>query len=97
MTENNKIPSIGELLSPTLENIEKTLLEYNGLKPNYPEKTIRSICVIFSSMIMDKMYDLQEYENMDHEDRINMTKKTGEEIRAIVKRYTNIDTFDLFK
>ena len=43
------------------------------------------------------MWELQELENMSINDRVNMAQKVGEEIRKLVKIYTNIDTVELYK
>ena len=49
------------------------------------------------SAMMDKIWELQSEENMSMEDRINMVQKCGEDVRKIVKIYSNIDTHDLYK
>lgn len=49
------------------------------------------------SVIMDKMWELQELEQIDMKDRGNMALKCGEELRLIIKKYTDIDTHELYK
>jgi hypothetical protein len=48
------------------------------------------------SVLMDKMWRLQEEENIPLNVRMDMAQQAGNEIRELVKKYTNIDTFDLF-
>lgn len=93
--------TIGQKLTPILEEIETTLWEYEinfpNTPPEYEEKAIGSACKILMSVCMDKMWTLQENETLDIEDRMNMAQKLGEDIRKLVKTYTNIDTHELYK
>jgi hypothetical protein len=91
---------IGEKISPILEEIELALWEFEahrGLKPEYTEGGFRAAIKIFMSAMMDKIWELQSDESMSMEDRINMVQKCGEDVRKIVKIYTDIDTRDLYK
>ena len=72
-------------------------LEVKGLKPEYSETAFRWIVKMFMSAIMDKMFDLQEYEDMTLETRCQMATKVGEEIRQLIKTYTGIDTHELYR
>ncbi len=91
---------IGQKLSPILEEIEMTLWEFEAnreIKPEYTIEGFRAGVKIFMSVMVDKIFDLQENENMTLEDRLKMVEKVGGEIRKIVKVYTNIDTHELYK
>ena len=91
---------IGQRLSPILLEIEEIIIENEvnlGLKPNYSKEAIWSAAKIFMSVILDKMWELQELENIDIEDRGNMAIKCGKELRAFVKKFTDIDTHELYK
>ena len=91
---------IGEKLSPVLSEIESTLLEYeaNVNRPlQYTDKGFRAAIKIFMSAMLDKMWKLQEDENIDIDTRADMAEKLGNELRNIVRVYTNIDTRDLYK
>jgi hypothetical protein len=92
--------TIGQKISPILEEIENTLWEFeafNGSKPEYTEAGFRAATKIFMSVIMDKMWELQDKENITLEDRGNMAVNAGEAVREFVKTYTNIDMHDLYK
>jgi hypothetical protein len=92
--------TIGEKIDPILQEIETALWEfevYDTGKPCYPENSLKAATKIFMSVLMDKMYDLQDNENFIMNDRINMAIKAGEDIRKLVKIYTNIDTYDFYK
>jgi len=90
---------IGKKISPILEEIEDTLWEFeysNQGRPQYSKGGMRSSIKIFMSVIMDKMWELQEGENMDMETRCAMSQKCGEEVRELVKKYTGVDTHSLY-
>lgn len=91
---------IGQQLSPILVEIEDVILEFEvnlGMKPEYSIEAFRAATKIFMSVILDKMWDLQKLENIDIEDRGNMAIKCGEELRLFVKKFTDIDTHELYK
>ena len=91
---------IGALMSPILVQMEETLMGYEanvGLKPCYSEKAFRAVIKLFTSVLLDKMWELQNREDMSEEDRLNMANKLGEEVRKMVKVYTNIDTHTLYE
>jgi hypothetical protein len=91
---------IGEKISPILSEIESTLWEFEARyekKPGYTTDGFRASIKIFMSAMMDKIWDLQENEKIDFETRCNMAEKCGQEVRKIVKTYTNIDPHDLYK
>jgi hypothetical protein len=99
MSQTIKIP-IGQKLSPILVEIENALWEheaYISSKPEYTIEGFRAATKIFMSVLMDKMYELNIKEGMSLEDAGNMATKAGEEIRQIIKTYTDIDTHELYK
>jgi hypothetical protein len=90
---------IGKKLSPVLEEIEFTLLEYEaniGIKPEFTDEGFRAGIKIFSSVVLDRIWNLQESEELSMDDRIKMAESFGNKIREIVKTYTNIDTRQLY-
>ena len=91
---------IGKKLSPILEEIESKLLEFDAIESVKPEYTIegfRAAVYIFMSVMMDKVWELQEYDEISLEMRIKMIEKLGNEMRSLVKTYTNIDTHKLYE
>ena len=100
VANRNKM-EIGKRISPVLESIEDALWEWefhetNG-KPGYTDGGFRSAVKIFMSVMMDRMWDLQQDESIDMNDRMAMVEKCGNDVRALVKTYTNIDTHNLYK
>lgn len=91
--------SIGEKLAPILVEIEDTIWEFDAAeigRPNYPIEAFRASIKIFMSVLMDKMWELQCNETLSFEDRCNMAQKAGEDLRKLVKIYTDIDTIELY-
>lgn len=91
---------IGQKLSPILTEIEDTLWEFemnNGIKPEYSTDGFRAATKIFMSVLMDKIWELQSDEKIDLQHRIEMVEKCGQDVRNLIKTYTNIDTHDLYK
>jgi len=91
---------IGKKLSPILVEIEETLWEFEanvGIQPEYTIDGFRAATKIFMSVMLDKMYNLQIYENLSDEDKLNMAQKCGEDLKKFIKTYTNIYVPDLYK
>ena len=91
---------IGKKISPILEEIEDTLWEFEAAQigpPQYPINGFRAAIKIFVSALLDKIWELQQNENLELKDRLNMVNKVGEEIRKLVKTYTDIDCRELWK
>jgi hypothetical protein len=81
-----------------LEFIANDILTQNAeakgieAKPNYTNREFMNTLIIFHTALMDKMWDLQQKENMDFKDRENMATKCGEDLRNLIKTYTGLDT-----
>jgi hypothetical protein len=91
---------IGKKLSPILSEIESTLIEYElniNRPPEYTDEGFRASVKIFLSVMLDKMWKLQEDEGIDINTRADMAEKLGNELRNIIRVYTNIDTHSLYK
>jgi hypothetical protein len=91
---------IGEKLSSVLSEIESALIEFEAnvaRPPQYTNEGFRAAVKIFLSAMLDKMWKLQEDEGIDINTRADMAEKLGNEIRNIVRIYTNIDTHNLYK
>ena len=87
------------MFSEVLIDLEDVLLRHEATintKPNYHPIAFRAACRIFMSAVMDSMFDLQEYDSMDIEDRKLMAENCGKEIKSLIYKYTNIDTTKLY-
>jgi hypothetical protein len=88
---------LGQKLSPVLTEIADTVIENLGKKPNYEPTALKDVTHIFMDVVMDKMFDLQENENISLEDSSAMAVQCGEELREFIKKWCNVDTFDYYK
>jgi len=81
-----------------LEAIANDLLTQNAdakgneNKPGYSNRDFMNTVIIFQTALMDKMYNCQDYDGMDIEDRMNMAQSCGLELRKLIFTYTGLDT-----
>lgn len=90
----------GQQLSEILVEVEDALWDFQihrGGKPDFTEKGFRAAIKIFMDVLLDKMWELGEADNIQQSDREAMGRKAGEDIRRLVKTYTGIDTLTLYK
>lgn len=71
-------------------------IETEGIDYEYSYEELRAIIKVFSSAIATEMFRLQHKENIPDDDSMKMIKKFAEELRAIIKTYSNIDTFVMY-
>ena len=92
--------TLGESLTPLLEAIESSILDYEVIlntQPHFPINGFRAATKIFSTALMDKIYDLQCNEGMTRDAAIAMVVSAGEELSKLIKIYTGIDSHDFYK
>lgn len=95
-----KIPPIGERLSPILVEIEETLWEHEATLATKPEYTLagfRAAVKIFMSAMMDYTYSRNAAIGMNIEQMTADVEKLGKEVRDLILKYTGIDTYKLYK
>lgn len=91
---------IGKDISSILVKIEILLWSheiYEKKRPDYSIEGFRAATKIFMSVILDKMWELQEKENMSIENRKKMAEKAGNDLKNLIKVYTDIDTFKFYE
>ena len=64
----------------------------NQNKPNYSKRDFMNAVIIFQTALMDKMWDNQEFDDMDMEERMKMAESCGLELRKLIHTYTGLDT-----
>jgi hypothetical protein len=83
-----------------LEFIANDIIDQHALgaeKPNYSNADFMNTILIFQTALMDKMFDNQDYDKMDMENRSKMTTKCGEDLRKFIHTYTGLDTYKLME
>jgi hypothetical protein len=94
-----KQPTIGEEISPMLASIEADLwiFECDAEElPGFTKEGFRAAIKIFLAALTDRMYQIKGKENIKAED-YEIMLQAGQDIRALVKKHTGIDTHDLYK
>jgi len=78
-----------------LELIANDFLLQNGEKPNFTNREFMNAIIIFQTALMDKLFDNQNYDKMDIENRMKMAESCGKDLRKLIHTYTNIDTHNI--
>lgn len=78
-----------------LELIANDFLLQNGEKPNFTNREFMNAIIIFQTALMDKLFDNQNYDKMDIENRMKMAESCGNDLRKLIHTYTNIDTHNI--
>lgn len=64
------------------------------IKPDFSNRDLMNALIIFQRVLMVKMYDCQDDDKMDFNDRLNMAFKCGNDLRELIRVYTGLDTHD---
>ena len=67
-------------------------LKKGAEKPNYSNRDFMITSLIFQTALMDKMYNNQDYDKMDLENRSKMATKCRLDLRKLIHTYTGLDT-----
>ena len=78
-----------------LEYIANDYLDQNGKKPNFTNRDFMNTIIIFQTALMDKLFDNQNYDKMDIENRMKMAEACGTDLRKFIHTYTNLDTHNI--
>lgn len=90
---------LGKKLTPIIEEIEFAIIEFDSelnTKPKWGDTALRSSAKIFISVLMDKMWDMMESENIPQDTRVQMSEQCGKEVRKIIKTFCNVDSFEFY-
>lgn len=92
--------TLGEKLSPILAELEGAIWESEfiapGVRPQYTQEGLRGAIKIFSSALLDAMWDKHEKDGDKQVDRERMALLAGTAIHKLVKNLTNLDTKKLY-
>jgi hypothetical protein len=91
----------GEKISPILEEIENALWEFEADYPNIPhmftKNGFRASIKIFMSTLVDNMWKEHIKKDLPMKERAKLAEQAGKDIRTLIKKYTDIDSHDLYK
>jgi hypothetical protein len=71
-----------ELIANDILN-QSIVAKENENKPNYSNRDFMNCVIIFQTALMDKMYDLQEQEELSFEEKIKIQEKAMSNIMLI--------------
>ena len=86
---NNHAEHLEALANSFLEQSVNAKLGEN--KPNYTNRDFMNCLIIFQNALMDKMFDNQNYIEMNFEEREKMAVNCGHELRDFIIKYTGLD------
>ncbi len=75
-----------------IEKIATEILNTSRIKPNYTNRDFMNIVIVFQSAMMDKLFEVMNFDNMALEERLKMAEKCGLDLKDFIFKYTNIDT-----
>ena len=78
-----------------LEALAMEILKTGETRQKLSNRDFMNCVIVFQFGIMNKMFDLQEKEKMDFDDREKMVTNCGLKIHELVKTYTDIDTHNI--
>lgn len=90
---------VGVKMKPLLLLLENALWDFeanNAALPKFDDESFRAILKLFMTAIVERIWLLQEGEEMEGDDRVNMVTKAGNDIKDLIKVYTDIDTLTLY-
>ena len=90
-----KLISLGDVVKPNLVAVQTVLKRNCKTKPCFDDESLKAVIYIFQCVLMDRMVELYEKEEMPEEFRLDMALKCGQEVRAMVKTYCDVDSFEL--
>ncbi len=91
----NKKNKIFIEMKKELEALAMEILKTGETRQNLSNRDFMNCVIVFQFGIMNKMFDLQEQEDMDFDNRSEMVNNCGAEIRKLVKTYTDVDTHNI--
>lgn len=91
---------IGKELSPKLVELEKKLIHFeleNNVPPEYTLDGFKAIIRLFMSAMMESAWNMQEFEGIRIEERLELCYELGEDIKNLILKHTKINIPDLYK
>lgn len=92
---------VGETVKPLLLIIENAIwnheAEHSEMMPQFDNESFRAVVKIFITTIIERIWSLQESEDMSFDTRCEMAKSAAEEVRKFIKVYTDIDTMKFYE
>ena len=89
MKYNNHSKDLDLLANSFLEQAINA--DFGENKPNYTNRDFFNVLIIFQNALMDKMFDNQNYIDMNYEERAEMAINCGYDLRDFILKYTGLN------
>jgi hypothetical protein len=80
---------------PILSELATGLLDTSEVKQNFSNNAFLDSIIIFETVFMDKLYDCQNYDNKNLDDRLKMVDSAAKDLVKLIHTYTGLDTIKL--
>ena len=75
--------------------LEDYYLETGGVPIHFTREEVRAVSYIFIQMLLNKFWDRADRHNIEQKEREQAAEMMGYELRALILKYTDIDTHTL--
>jgi hypothetical protein len=80
-----------------LANQQLELAVISNTPPNYSNTDLINACIVFNALLIGKMWELQEADNMPFDERCKMAETCGTELHKFIHTYTGKDIKKILK
>ena len=87
-------------ITPILLELEGALIDRAAAEivpEGFNQEALRAATMIFQSVLLDHMWNLQEWENMPQKQREEMANHAGSQIRKLIKEMTGLESHNFYK
>lgn len=82
---------------PILKEVANGMLETAEFKQNFSNNAFIDAVLIFQTLLMDKLFDNQNFDNMPMAERYKMAEACGEQLRRLIHTFTGLETCKLIE
>jgi hypothetical protein len=80
---------------PILKEVASGMLETAEKRQKFSNDAFMDATLIFQTVLMDKVFEIQEYDKMEIRYRLEMAESCGNDLRKLIHTYTGLDTVKL--
>lgn len=95
---SEEFKQFNKAINDCINEVFDMLVDYNAsIQGTFgiTDRAFLSTTYIMTTACMERMWDLQENENISQKDREEMAQAFGTELRLLIKKFTSVDTIEL--
>lgn len=93
---SKEFEQLKESYEKSICNLADYSLEFfSDEKPNFKDETLLNGLLIFHAILHDKMHECESFNKLSDADKLEQSTTLGLELRALVLKFTDIDTVKL--